>query len=314
MLLNKKAKEKKGMCFIMEEKKEEKRVTEENKATKKEAVEKKVEKKATTAKKDNKKVATAKGKTESKKTSTTKKAEENKTEKMETKIENPNTFKKVDMKNKVGKNTTKEKKASHKVIKAILIIILILIGAYCIFFCRNLIILNNLKDLASQYEDIASYSYKTKNGNGYVSYAQKDNILRLDLENTNDPAKSMIIWQDKNTDEQIIAFPGHNTAIKSNIRMQVAASLPFTFTNVDDTINGTALFAFIYTETINNKECYVIQMAPDFKMWIEKDTGLLYKQDSGNDFISEVTELKIDNVDEIYKPDLTNYEVSTDVE
>ena len=40
MLLNKKAKEKKGMCFIMEEKKEEKRVTEENKATKKEAVEK----------------------------------------------------------------------------------------------------------------------------------------------------------------------------------------------------------------------------------------------------------------------------------
>lgn len=300
----------------MEEKKEEKKVTVENKDTKKETTAKKeTTKDSTTPKTDNKKVATAKGKTESKKTSNTKKVEENKTEKMEAKVEDPNTFKKVEMKNKKGTNVKKEKKASHKVIKAILIIILILIGAYCIFFCRNLIILNNLKDLANQYEDVTNYSYKTKNANGvYVTYAQKDNILRLDLENTNDPSKSMTIWQDRNTDEQILAFPGHNTAIKSNIKMKIGARLPFTFTDAGDTLNGTALFAFIYTDTVNDKECYVVQVAPDFKMWIEKDTGLLYKENNGNDFISEVTELNIDNVEEIYKPDLTNYEVSTNIE
>lgn len=278
----------------MEENKEEKKVTTGSTAKKKEVAENKGVKKTS-----------QEGKTESKKVSTTKKKTEtsSKTEKKE----DPNTFKKVDMKNK-NMDNVKEEKKSHKVINFIGIIILILIALYCIFFCRNLIILNNLKTLANQYKDVTNYSYETNN----MTFRIKDNVLRVELENEQNPDNNIIIWQNRNTNEQILAFPGQNTATRSSeTMMEVSCRLPFTLLDLGDVVEGFALYSLIYTDTVNDKECYVIQVAPDLKMWIEKDTGLLCKQESGDGYYSEVTNVQINTVDEIYMPDLTGYQITT---
>ena len=217
------------------------------------------------------------------------------------------TFKKSEMKN----NPEKSKKSSHKVIKAILVIIILLIVAYFIFFCRNLIILKNLKELANQYKDVTNYSYETLTGSEtHLTCRRKDDVIRVELEHEQDPSTDIIIWQDKNTNEQILAFPGHNSATRSSgTMMGVVCRMPFSLTDLGDTVDGFALYSLIYTDTVDDKECYVIQVAPNFKMWIEKDTGLLYKQQSGDDYV-EVLNVELNTVDAVYMPDLTGYEIT----
>ena len=111
---------------------------------------------------------------------------------------------------------------------------------------------------------------------------------------------------------QIIAFPAHNAAIESNDKMMdLVCRLPFTLADMGSLTDGLALYSLIYTDTLNNKECYVIQVGLNLKMWIERDTGLLYREDFGENMYSEITKLEINNVDEIYKPDLTGYKINT---
>ncbi len=260
-----------------------------------------------TKQKDNEKVV--------KKEQTPKKAQESnsKVKKTEGKEEDPTKFRKVEMKDKFIEFDAKKGKSSHKFIKAILIIIMLLIAAYCMFFCRNLIILSNLKELASQYTNISNYSYESiSNSKKHLKYSKKDNVSRLELEHDEDPDTNMIVWQDKDKNEQIIAFPAHNAAIESNDKMMdLVCRLPFTLADMGSLTDGLALYSLIYTDTLNNKECYVIQVGLNLKMWIEKDTGLLYREDFGENMYSEITKLEINNVDEIYKPDLTGYKINT---
>ena len=219
------------------------------------------------------------------------------------------TFRKVEMKNKSMNNNSK--KASHKVIKTILIIIMLLIGAYCIFFSRNLIILNNLKEATNQYKNITNYSYESINSTGnHLKYSENDNFIRLELQNEQNSESKMIIWQDKSTNEEIIAFEQKNTAIQSNqSSITVEANLPFTISIIGDEFTGLALYSLIYADNLNGRECYVIQDGLDLKMWVDKETGILYKQEYGEGQYVEVTNLELENVNEIYKPDLTGYEI-----
>ena len=237
--------------------------------------------------------------------------EENKKEKNESEQKKDSTFRKVETKNKSKNFDASKKKPSHKVIKAIFIIILLLIAAYCIFFCRNLIILSNLKEAVSQYNGITNYSYESVYTGSHATFRQNDTALRVDLVNDQSPEKSLIIWKDKTTNNEIIAFPNQKTAIQSSTSSTtVDAKLPFTLANMGDGFYGLALYSLIYTENLNGRECYVIQESSDYKMWIEKDTGLLYKMEYSDDMYTEITKVEINSTDEIYKPDLTGYKIN----
>lgn len=260
-----------------------------------------------------------KNKTVEKKSTPKKKVEDDKTVNDKNAKEEPKkddtTFKKVERNTSEEKNK-KEEKGSHKFFKAILIVILILIAAYCIFFCRNLIILKNLKEAASQYAGVTNYSYKSTGVNGegesYFTYSQKDNLVRIELQNDQNESANVIIWQDQDANQEIVAFPEQNTAVRSTKEsFNSLGRLPFTLLDMGDKIDGIALYAWIYTDTVMDKECYVIQMSSQLKIWIEKDTGLVYRQDSNENIYTEITSLEINNVNEIYTPDLTGYEVRT---
>ena len=226
------------------------------------------------------------------------------------------TFKKVE-----NVNVKKEKKESFigKLFKAILIVIIILIICYCIFVARNFMILRNIQEKTTQYKNLTNYSYQTKGiTNDYTSdvYCSKNNdVSRLDLQihlNTGEE-RSLIIWNNKSTNESIAVFPTEKEALTSNIEdgniVMSEATFPFQVASDGDSIKWLSLSALIYSEEINGKDCYVIQVAPDSKKWVEKETGFVLKNQIG-DIVTEVVNIEIDTVSEIYKPDLTGYKIT----
>lgn len=307
--------------------KEEKKVSEEKKETKKE-VKKDSNKDTKSAKKETpKKVEVKKEvskkqtvkKEQPKKEENKKKA--NKPENKEESVNNEQTQKDYTFRKVENINVKEEKKESFisKLFKAILIVIIILIVCYCIFVARNFLILSDIQEKASQYANLTNYSYQTKGTtNEYtsdISCSKNNDISRLDVEihlNTGEE-RSLITWNNKVTHEEISSFPNEKEAIISNVdddtMTMSEAMFPFQLALQGDYIKWYSLTALIYSEEYNGKDCYVIQDGPDSKKWVEKDTGLVLKVQTG-DMITEVVNVEIDTVDEIYKPDLTGYEIT----
>ncbi len=238
-----------------------------------------------------------------------------KTENNESKVEKneESKFKKVEVKNKHSKE---EEKKKHRGLKAILIIIGILVIAYFIFAMRNFYILSNILKKAESYKDLTNYSYQVnindRENEIKYTYRAKDGVTRTDINNLTMPDRSMIIWDDVSENERIIAFTGKNTAIKTNANegFQIDGKMPFQFAEDVTGLSGLGLTALIYSENVQEKECYVIVLAPDYKIWVEKDTGLVVQQQSSKDSISEYVNIELNNITEIYKPDLTGYKVT----
>lgn len=215
------------------------------------------------------------------------------------KKEEPN-FKKVE---------TKTKKSKHGVAKAILILIGLLVVAYFIFVMRNYFILNDIFIKANTYKDTTSYSYHVKATLGEYTVIRKDNIIRVEQKSLEDEEREIIWWTNYDTNEEIVSFPNQKTAVKQEPSEQLI-QLPFQFTETNDVMIGVALYTLIYTDEYDGKDCYVLCLSSDYKKWVEKDTGLIVKIESGENSFTEISNIEINNVDEIYKPDLTGYKIT----
>lgn len=255
----------------------------------------------------------AKNKKESKNITETKKEEQKETVKneveQEKKDEQLSTFKKVE-------NKKVKKQSKHTVLKLILILIIILIIAYFAFFIRNYLIINDIRNKASKYNNMTNYSYITlnKHENGSssaITFIKKDNNIRYEIVDTNKEENTITIWKDLETKEGITSFPYQKVAVKGNEEdmINITGTVPFEFAYYGDEINGLGLFSLIYTEEYNDKECYVIDLGDNHKKWIEKDTGIILKTQNGENSVTQLLNVEINNVDEVYKPDLTGYEI-----
>ena len=211
---------------------------------------------------------------------------------------------------KFKKVETKPKKSKHTVAKTILILIGLAVIVYFIFVMRNYIIFNDIREKASAYNDVTNYTYHTKTKTAEYTIMKKDNITRLDITKIGAEEENTIMWYDSDAKEGIIALPNQNKAKKVNFS-DVVATAPFEFTIIDEPTMGMILYSLIYTDEFDGKECYVIDLGDGYKKWVEKDTGLLVKtEQESDDFSSEITNIEINTIDEVYKPDLTGYEVT----
>lgn len=244
----------------------------------------------------------------------TKKAEEVKKEtvKVDEKKKDDTTFKKV-------VNQNNKEKSNHGLLKAILVLIGILVIIYFIFVMRNYIILNNIYEKAEEYKDLTNYTYQVRgvlgDSSSVYTVTRKDNVIRFETKNENEEDREIIIWKDFSENEGIISFPNQNTAIVDEAQnvMSLVSDLPFEFADANDGIIGISLYTLIYSEEYNGKDCYVLSIGTGYKKWIEKDTGLVVKIESGNNSSTEVLSIETNTVNEIYKPDLTGYEVTNNL-
>lgn len=221
-------------------------------------------------------------------------------------------FKKVEAS---GSKVQVEKKKKHKLAKAILIIIGIIIVVYFIFVMRNLFIIRGILDKASAYKDLQNYSCEILSNNGEdqtkLIYSKNGQTERVDLTNLKDETKNIIMWENNETNEGIISFPAQKVAnVTDAEHIGITVTSPTQYAYYDDDILGLGLISLIYSEEFDGKDCYVIQNGVDSKTWVEKETGLTLKTEYGNDMSSEVTDFKVNTVGEIYKPDLTGYEIN----
>ena len=206
---------------------------------------------------------------------------------------------------KFKKAEPKVKKSKHIVAKTILILIGIVVVLYFIFVMRNYYIINQIKAKASAYKDVNNFTYHTKADDFESTATQKENIARLDCSRFGKNDEETIIWFDKNTGEGLIVLPNQKKATRVRFS-DVILNAPFEYTNIVMEIETDAkiLYTWIYTDEFDGKECYVLCLGGDFKEWIEKDTGLVVKKDN-----TEITNIGINTVDEVYKPDLTGYKI-----
>lgn len=251
---------------------------------------KKEEKKQKENKKDNKKA---------------KKISENNTE---IEKENDLTFKKVEVK----------KPPKHRLLKFILILVIILIGAYCVFFSRNFIILNNIYNQMCEIGSTTNYSYETvKKENDIettkIKYYKKENVERVDIEDKNRKVSTITDFE---SNQVTTWYPEEKTASVYNTELTAKIHLP-----LEEGINNQQTRAFmgltsiIYSEECNSKQCYVIMQVCSPKMmnssqktWIDKETGLVVKREYLNSTI-EYNNVELNNVRNIDTPDLRTYKV-----
>ena len=305
------------------EEKEEKKIEMEKKEETKETIKKgKTPVKKVTATSKNKEERTEKPKKEE--TKSEEKLKQSKTEKKiekEVKQEVNNddlTFKKVSIngngKKKINEMQNKGKK-NHSVAKAILILVMIFIAAYCVFFVRNLIILNSIANKVQDYENITGYSYTTIGKNDgevvetKIQFYKNNNVERFDYQRDE---LNLIFWYDSNTNEKIVSSPASRKATISNAEDFEVVHLPIESSlQSKETIAYMSLISLIYSDQYNSKDCYVIDIGNNNKTWIDKETGLVVKRESDMG-TTEYTDINLDYQGEVYKPDLTGYEIQYD--
>ena len=235
-----------------------------------------------------------------------------KTEVKEVSTENDTKFKKVEVSNKKEKNVKKKK---HRILKTILILIGLVVVAYFIFAIRNFLILKDILIKAGKFENIDNYSYETNTKQEDVEfntkYVSKDGFERMDIDNITYQDRDLVVWKDNHSAEELIVFPETKVAVqhKESYDDVIGRNFPFQFVQMDENMSGLGLFSLIYSNEFNGKDCYVIQIASDYKLWVEKETGLVVKEES-NGAIVELKGVSIQNIEDITKPDLTGYKVN----
>ena len=222
------------------------------------------------------------------------------------------TFKRVEM---------KEEKKDHKVLKFFLILLMILIAAYCVFFSRNLIILDSIYDNMCEIEGNSNYSYevtKTENGEeiSKITYYKKDNVERVDIQDkdkqintiTDLEENQVTTWNPEKKEASI-----YNTTTNPKIRLPLEESI-----NYQESRAFMGLTSLIYSEECNSKDCYVIVQpcSPSSidcsqKTWIDKSTGLVVKREYLN-CVVEYNNIEMNNVDIIETPDLRDYKIENE--
>lgn len=290
---NKKAK-KETKKVTKKEKVEDKNKTIENKKEKKEKINKEAIKKA---KKNNK------NKTNSKEVKLNNESNE------EIKKEDDLTFRRVEI---------KQEKKNHRFLKFILTLVIILIAAYCIFFSRNFIILNNIYNQMCEIGSSKNYSYemvRKEEGKEVtkITYYKKDNVERVDLEDQNQKVNTIT---DLESNQITTWYPEEKTATIYNTEVTTKVRLPLEESiNYQESRAFMGLTSIIYSEEYNSKDCYVIMqicrpsmMDCSEKTWIDKETGLVVKREYLN-YTVEYNNIELNNVRNIDAPDLRTYKV-----
>ena len=312
----------------MEEKKD---VKEEAKKTKKdEEKELKKDNKTKETKKNSKKAASKENIEEVKKEKSSEKAKKDKPKKEEKKKVDTKQKENKKEKNKIDEEAekendltfkrveVKEEKKNHRLLKFILILVIILIGAYCVFFSRNFIILNSIYNQMCEIGSSTNYSYemvKKQDGEEIqkMTYYKKDNVERVDLEDKNNnintitdlDSNQVTTWNQKEKTASI-----YNTEVITKVRLPLEESI-----NNQESRAFMGLTSIIYTEECNSKECYVIlqicspnMMNSSQKTWLDKETGLVVKREYLNCTV-EYNNVEMNNVRNIDTPDLRTYKV-----
>lgn len=203
-----------------------------------------------------------------------------------------------------------------KFLKIALIIVSVLIILLTIYYIRNYIVLRGLFEKIAQYDNVTNFYYEVRNNysNGaedvYSKNYRKDMISVLEVKNGE---RTIIDWRNAETKEVVDLFVAQKTATTRTTTEQYYSYMP-TF----ERSPYVSLISFVYNEEVNGQKCVVIKIG-ESKWWINKETGLMVKVQSGTVNINgeekpaivEYSNWKINQLtdEDVARPNLEGYEV-----
>ena len=254
---------------------------------------------------------------ETKKVEQAKQEETKKKEKMKQQDSKPK--KEKNEKPETKKVKEKEPSKGKTALKVVFILIFIILLAVALNWTRNYLIMSDILEKMSQYENIQNYAYTISQNTGETTkLIVKDNIYKMTY--TTDGIEKLIAWINKDTDETIAAFPEIKEVSYSNhIAMIENPFSPDVIQGWKDNMIYLALTSFISSENVNGQDCYVIDRFQNGKLWVNKETGIKAKAEEGSTIdngitmplIVEYTDWKINTItdEDVEKPDLVGYTI-----
>lgn len=177
-------------------------------------------------------------------------------------------------------------KKKMKIWKKILLLILVLFLLFAIFVVRKYIIVTNLLSASKKYVDktnyiVEVYSLQSNAVNLSKTYYKDGDYLstvRTYNNNTLDERGLTVYNKDNKTIGIIQSGEEKIALLQGNVLG--ASTMVSTFNIFNDTTFKLqlSLMSKITTDVCNNKECYLIELSKDYKIWVEKETGIILRE------------------------------------
>lgn len=208
-----------------------------------------------------------------------------------------------------------------KMLKIVLWVLLVLILLYGIYILRNYIILNKLSKLAK--ETINNDNYYAQllafQGDDVVSIVESYNkdSKYLSIVNFYGPKKqnkqSLTVYKD-NTEKMGVIQSGDRRVALLNGESIVPGEITIrdVFSEVPATLDKIKFSAIslIKSEQCNLRDCYLIELKDGWRMWIDKETGLIIREINGGFITNRKYTFDIVKDEDISKPDITGCEIA----
>ena len=203
-----------------------------------------------------------------------------------------------------------------KLWKKVLIIVLILFAILAIFIVRKFIIITNLVNESKEYANKTNYfaviqSLQNGNVNIIKSYNKDGNYLTTFRTYGKDikDERGLIRYKKDSEEIGIIQSGQEKIAILDGSVLGEVYVVNI-FSTLDNTMQQLqfAVMSRITTDNYGNIECYLIEL-DNWKMWVEKDTGLIIREINGGLVSERFYEFDIVKDEDITKPDISDCKI-----
>lgn len=204
-----------------------------------------------------------------------------------------------------------------KLWKKILIILLILCIILAIFITRKFIIITNLVNEAKEYSSKTNYlaivqSLQNGNVNILKSYNKDgDYLTTMNVYGKDIPdERSITIYKKGNEEIGIIQSGSKKIALLDGNVVGGEINVVNILSTIDNTMQKIqfAISSRITIDNYNNTECYLIELN-NWKMWVDKETGLILREINGGIVAERFYEFDIVEDKDISKPDISDCEI-----
>ena len=200
--------------------------------------------------------------------------------------------------------------------KKILIIVLILFAILAIFIVRKFIIITNLVNESKEYANKTNYfavvqSLQNGNVNIIKSYNKDGNYYTTFRTYGKDIKDERGLIRYKKDSEEIgIIQSGQEKIAILDGSVLGEVNVVNIFSTLDNTMQQLqfAVMSRITTDNYGNIECYLIEL-DNWKMWVEKDTGLIIREINGGLVAERFYEFDIVKDEDIIKPDISDCKI-----
>lgn len=205
-------------------------------------------------------------------------------------------------------------KKKMKLWKKILIVVLIVFVIFVAYTIRNYIILTKLINKAKMYADSKNYyaevigiqGESVNIGECYRKDDQYISIIRNCNKNIQDERK-MIIYSN-NDEKMAVIYSGEGKILLTqNIvlgEIQPSNISQHVFDNIFKL--QISMIARIRADECNGNKCYLIEFAKGWKMWVDKETGLVIREINGSQVADRKYEFDVVEDEDIVKPDISD--------